>query len=67
MSSRESYIAGNARDILLLLCSFAIARPGMQYEIELNNVTVIAYMGLQEFDANIHAFDHIEKVCLQNK
>jgi len=33
----------------------------------LNKVIVIAYMGLEEFDANVHAFDHIEKVCLKDE
>jgi len=33
----------------------------------LNKVIVIAYMGLEEFNANVYAFDHIEKVCLKNE
>jgi len=33
----------------------------------LNKVIVIAYMGLEGFDANVHAFDHIEKVCLKTE
>jgi hypothetical protein len=30
-------------------------------------VGVVTYMGLEELDAYIHAFDHIEKVCLEDE
>jgi hypothetical protein len=30
-------------------------------------VAVATYMGLEELDAYIYAFDHIEKVCLEDE
>jgi hypothetical protein len=66
-----SYIAENARGILLLLCNFANTQPAGDWKISGSSstriVVAVTYMGLEEFDANVHAFDHIEKVCLQDE